>query len=237
MEKLFLDYMKNRSGAKKVPDNKALQKHTPGPLITISRLYGCHGSAIGHQLVDAINQKNAARNRNTDQWRFISKEILENSAQELNMTPDLLDDLSFEQRNDIFSNLATFFSNSYYATNTKIKNTIAKVIYNYAEEGNVVITGRAAEAITKDIQRAIHVKLVASLDARAEWVRDEEALSLDAAKKLCNEEDEKRAAFRRYFEGDKDDIEYFDAILNVSKMSLDEIVEVIFLLAEQRGFF
>lgn len=230
-------YMQSYQDIKKfAPDSAELIRHTPGPAITISRQYGCHGTAIGQKLVAAINHKREVMRKHGEQWKFISKEILERAAQELNMTPEMLSDISFAQRNDMFSNMTSLFSNSFYASNTKIKNTIARFIYTFAASGNVVIIGRAAEAITKDIKRSIHVKLVAPFETRAAWVRDEENLPLEMARKKCAEEDEKRAMFRRYFESDRDDLEYFDATINMSKMTDDEAVEMIMILAEARGF-
>lgn len=236
MKKLLFDYMNRRQAKPKRPTAEELDPYIPGPAITISRDYGCHGSAIGLMLVQTINHKNQARRKNTREWKFISKEILEQSAKELNMTPDSLSNLSFTQKNDIFSNLSTFFSSSFYTNNTKMRNTIAKIIYNFAETGNCVIIGRAAEAITKDIKRSLHVRLVAPLDVRAQWVADEEDLSLDDARERCTQEDEKRERFRTYFEGKNDDLEYYDLTINVSKMTPEEAVEVILILAEARGF-
>lgn len=236
MKKLLFDYMNRRQAKPKKPSAEELDIYIPGPAITISRDYGCHGSSIGLMLVETINHKNKSRRKNTKEWQFVSKEILEQSAKELNMNRERLDTLSFNQKNDIFSNITSFFSSSFYTNNTKVRNTIAKIIYNFAETGNCVIIGRAAEAITKDIQRSLHVRLVAPLEVRAQWVADEEDLSFDEARRRCEAEDEKREKFRQYFEGKRNDLEYYDLTLNISKMTAEEAVEVILILAEARGF-
>lgn len=236
MKKILLDYMSRRQAKRKTTSKNELINFTPGPVITISRDYGCHGSSIGHLLVKTINHKNKARRKNEKEWKFVSKEILEQSAKELNMSKELLNDMSFAQSNDIFSNMTSLFSGSFYASNTKIRNTIAKIIYSFADQGSCVIIGRASEAITKDIKRGLHVRLVAPLEVRAQWVADEEDLPLDDARKRCETEDVKRQKFRQYFEGKRNDLEYYDLTLNVSKMTTEEVVEVILILAEARGF-
>ncbi len=236
MESVFDQYLKKGLGKKrKMPTESDLLKHTAGPVITISREYGCSGGTVGHLLVEAINKRNQDSHRPAE-WQFISKEIFDTAARQFNVSPEFLSEASFKDSNDLVSNLTTFFSQKYYASSTRVKNAIAKCIHDFAVEGNVVIVGRAAEAITKDIQRAIHVKLVAPLDYRAEHISQRDNITVKEARKACKEQDAKRLKFRQYFEGDTDDLEYFDLKLNASKMTSEEIVETILILAETRGF-
>ena len=55
----------------------------PGPVITISREYGCPSKLIAAMLTDLINEKYARKNK----WHWISKEILEETARKLGLTP------------------------------------------------------------------------------------------------------------------------------------------------------
>ncbi len=237
MDKL-MEYMFSReAGQGKKISAKELQKHNPGPVITISREFGCKGSTIGYMLVDAINRRMRELHRNDDVWQFISKEVMAKAAEELKTTPEQLNEASLKDNSGFFASLTSMFANSYYSDGTKVKNTIAKYIYDFAEHGNTVIIGRGAEAITKDIKRGVRVKLVAPLEIRAHAISLKENISLEAAKKRCEDEDQKRAAFRRYFESEQSDLQYFDCIYNTSKMTTAEVVESILILAETRGFF
>ncbi len=234
----FMQYMYSREAQKREKlSEQELQRHTPGPVITISREFGCKGSKVGRMLVEAINRKNAETRRRPEPRRIVSKQKFDEAARELHVTPEYLSDMSFKDRNDMFSNLTMFLADNFYASGTRLKNTIAKYIYQFAESGNSVIIGRASEAITKDIARAIHVKLEAPLEYRAQTIARRENITPEAATLRCQEEDKKRAQFRRYFEGKRSDLEYYDLTFNVSKMTTEEIVEVIFLLGEARGFF
>lgn len=234
MENLFLKYMKERSGHKKSPLNVPAY-HSPGPVITISREYGSHGRRIGEKLTQVINDRNK-RLGYSKEWRYISKEILAHSARELNMTPELLEELAMHTPNDVFDNLAMFFSDDFYATNTRVKNTIAKVIYTFAAEGNAVIVGRAAEAVTKDIKKSLRIKIAAPLVYRSNIVSERDHLTIADARKKCIEEDRKRQQFRSYFERDRPDIDFFDATYNSATLSDEEIIEMVLIVAETRGF-
>ena len=152
MEDAFLKYMCRRVEKKAKPDP---QQADGGPVITISRQYGCHGQSIGIKLVEAINRRNQVNNRHCV-WQFISKEILYESAKELNMSPAALYELTTNVRDDIFSNLTTFFADNYYTDSTRRCNTIARILYSYAQAGNVVILGRAGESVTKNMKRSQH---------------------------------------------------------------------------------
>jgi len=232
MDNLFIKYMNEREGVIKSP-SRAITN--PGPVITISREYGCHGKRIAEKLCELLTAKSMVSGENKE-WRWISKEILEKSAKELKLSPDLVKELSDYKHSSFFKDLALFFSEKYYPGDAKIKNTIAKYIHDEAEQGYVIIVGRAGEAITKSMDRSFHVKLEAPIDWRAEVVASEESMSLADAKKECLEQDKRREQFRDYFEKGKKDIDFFDAILNCKALTDDEILELLVIIGEIRGF-
>ncbi len=231
MDNVFLKYMKEREGKS---DVRSESSFSHGPVITISREYGCPGKRIGEQLTDVINEK-LTREKKKARWKWISKEILEESARELKLTPELTKHLSDYKKQGFFDNLALFFSEAYYPGDVKIKNTIANFIFNAADEGNVVVVGRAAEAITKNFKQAIHIKLMAPIEWRAEILSHTLGISLAEARREAEDMDKRRKNFRDYFERGKPDIDFYDACFNCKEMTDDEIVELIIILSETRG--
>ncbi|NPA37126.1 MAG: cytidylate kinase-like family protein [Chlorobi bacterium] len=232
MENLFFKYMKERTARRKVNEADELKL---GPVMTISREYGCPAREIAYLLADTLTKKNKDAGIDKE-WRVISKEIIEESARELKVSPALMDDISRDSSSSFFESLTTFFSDNYYPGSSKVKNTIAKFIYETAAGGNVIIVGRAGEAITKNIKRSFHSKIIAPLDWRAREVSRTEFIPLSEAKKKCIEEDKRREQFRHYFEGDKPDVEFFNVTFNYRDMTREEIVEMLVIVAEIRGF-
>ncbi len=232
MDNLFFKYMKERIGKRKAVDTSNLSL---GPVMTISREFGCPALDIAIELAKTLTEKNKESGINKE-WRVVSKEIIEESARELKLTPSLIDDLSEYKHNSFFENLTLFLSDNYYPGNTKVKNTIAKFIYETAAEGNVIIVGRAGEAITKNIEKSFHTKIIAPLDWRAQEVSLSENLSISDAKKRCIDQDRRREQFRHFFEGDKPDNEFFNITFNYRDMTTEEIVELLEIVAEIRGF-
>ncbi len=231
MENVFLKYMRQRLG--KGEEN--VSEIHEGPVITISREYGCHGKQIAKHLTELLNKKLKHEGKEV-QWRWLSKEIIEESARELKLTPTLIQNLSDYKNRSFFESLALFFSDAYYPSDAKINNTIANFIHTAAAQGNVVIVGRAAEAITKNFTKSFHAKLIAPLDWRAEVISTTEGKPLSEAKKECIEMDRRRFMFRSYFEKGAPDVDFYDASFNCKEMTDDEIVEVIIIMAEARGF-
>ena len=56
--------------------------HVPGPVITISREVGCSGLEMATVLAEKLNKTGTG-----SKWRVLSKEIFQQSAQELNLDP------------------------------------------------------------------------------------------------------------------------------------------------------
>ncbi len=231
MENVFLKYMRDRVGKRE--SQRTIQAE--GPVITISREYGCPGKRIGKYLAEVITSKLKREGKDIE-WRWLSKEIIDESARELKLSPQLIKDLSEYKNRSFLDNLALFFSDTYYPGDTKVNNTIANFIHTAASEGNVVIIGRAAEAITKNFKKSFHVKLIAPLEWRAQIISNETGMTISEAKKEAIEMDRRRAVFRHYFEKGVPDVEFYDALFNCKEMTDDEIVELIVIIAEARGF-
>ncbi|MGQ1784296.1 MULTISPECIES: cytidylate kinase-like family protein [unclassified Saccharicrinis] len=231
MDNVFLKYMRERVG--KADELKA--PVSDGPVITISREYGCPGKRIGQHLTNVLTERLRREGKDV-KWRWISKEILEESARELKLTPSLVKDLAEYKNRSFFENIALFFSDTYYPSDAKINNTIANFIHSAASEGNVVIVGRAAEAITKNFKKSFHVKLIAPLEWRAEIVSKKYGKTMSEAKRECQDMDRRRTMFRAYFEKGVPDVQFYDIFFNCKEMTDDEIVELIVIIAETRGF-
>lgn len=231
MENVFLKYMRERVGKKE----NVLCSQLEGPVITISREYGCPGKRLGKYLSEVLTDK-LKREGSHKEWKWLSKEIIDESARELKLSPALIKDLAEYKNRNFFDNLALFFSDTYYPGDSKINNTIANFIHTAASQGNVVIVGRAAEAITKNFKKSFHIKLMAPLEWRAEIISNTYGMTISEAKRECTEMDRRRAVFRQYFEKGVPDVQFYDACFNCKEMTDDEIIELIVIIAETRGF-
>jgi cytidylate kinase len=198
----------------------------PGPVVTISRELGCPSKRIANRLAELLNEENGNYSKNIP-WRWISKEIMEESARELGVELAEIQYVFEYKQHGVLEDLLLSHSKRFYKTDRKIRSTIARVIRNFAEEGNAIIVGRGGVAITRDIPRSIHIHLEAPLEWRALRTSDKHGRSLEDARKYCEDIDKKRKLFRDYFEGKGNDYTRFDLKFNCMTLNIDEIVRII----------
>jgi len=212
-----------------------LKQEYEGPVVTIARDFGCPARKIASRLTNQLNQLKESRSKNI-RWRWISKEILAESARELEMDPADIKYVFQYEKKTVFDDILSSQSRKYYKSDRKIRKTVAQVIRNIASEGNVVIVGRGGVAITKDIERSLHIKLEAPMEWRALRASEKYCISLEQARKRAVEIDKKREEFRNYFHGKGSDYTRFDVKYNCMSLSLDDIVCSIINLLQSRKF-
>ena len=66
------------------PDERSAVPCSIGPVVTISREFGCPSKLIAQMLADALHHTPTGRQQ---RWRFINNEIIEATAKELEMNP------------------------------------------------------------------------------------------------------------------------------------------------------
>ena len=206
-----------------------------GPVITIARECGCPSKKIAARLVSRLNDIKERPSKKI-QWRWISKEILSESARELNLDPSDIRYVFQYEKKSVFDDILSSQSRKYYKSDRTIRKTIAQVIRNIASEGNVVIVGRGGVAITHDIAHSLHIKLEAPMNWRMLRISEKYCLSEKEACKYIKEIDKKREEFRDYYHGKGTDYTRFDVRYNCMTLSIEDVVNSIVSLMQTRKF-
>ena len=221
-ENLLLKYMSIRTN-----ENPTKEE---GTVITISREYGCEGYELAKLLYDAI-EKRIKHKENHPKWKILCKEIIKESAMELHSSPEKLSKIVNSDERSILEGIIS--GKNYYSDN-RIKKTMHNIIRKYAEQGNVIILGRAGCVITKLFPKTLHIRIIAPFKWRVNHVAEKHKLSLSDAKKKVIEIDNNRSNFIRYFNCDVKEPENFDIIFNRGIFSKEEIVGSIMNILEER---
>ncbi len=225
---ILLKYLEDRYKYE-VPSDEV---KNPGPVITISRYFGCPANMCANDLADLLTEMEGTQD---NPWKVINKEILEKAAKELGLTPEKIEFVfKFEKRSAV-DEILEALSSKYYKSERKIKNTIKEVIRSIGEQGRVIIVGRGGAAILKDIPNSLHVKLIAPLDYRVDGISKRHEISHYEARKLADEMDKKRSQLRMDLAGRQMELVDYDLILNSEKFSVDEIVKTVAKASEIRG--
>jgi len=198
----------------------------PGPVVTLSREVGCPAKNIAADLSQELNTIKKKHSKEHP-WRWIDKEIMMESAKELQVDSSQIQHVFDYKKRGILEDLLLAQSKDYYKSDMKIRTTIAKVIRNFANAGNAIIVGRGGVAITRDIPRSLHIFLEAPLEWRALRVADKHNFSIDQARNYAQNIDKKRNSFRDFFQGKGNDYTRFDIKLNCMTLEPHELISIV----------
>ena len=221
---LFIKYLNKKETQAK--------KDYRGPVITISREYGCYATQVAQKLKQLIQEE--TRNNN---WQYITKEILTEAAESLDVKQEEIAHLFGAEEKSFLGDLVVSFGRKKYASDDLIRKTIRKVVRNYSETGCSIIVGRAGCIIAKDLHHSLHVKLMASKKWRIESIAQRHELLKNEAEKLVDENDARREKFLNFFSENTSNTELFDAIYNRGTLNTDQIAKSIFNLAKEKNLF
>lgn len=224
MSNILLEYMKKRLQTNQIAQAKSISK--AGPVVTISREYGCPAKHLASMLTIALNEIES-ENFTKHKWKWIGKEVMEESARELHMKPQIVRDILQSEEQNVIDEIVLSLSHKYYPGNNKIKKTIKQFIYSIAMHGHVIIVGRGGVAIANEIENAFHIKIIAPLDWRVHAVSKKQHISSREAKKRIIDIDHKRANMRDHFFGKKTDDSVFDIIFNHIKFDEHALIAAI----------
>lgn len=232
MENRLFEYMNRRIGGDFIP-TRTITDH--GPVITISRQTGCGGSRIAWAICEEINKNKPSIKADGRKWSFISREILQQSAEQLNLDPKALQLVISDKNRGIMDQIVGALSSHSHKSDQKILKTVHEVIRKFGTNGNVIIVGRGGASICRDIKRSLHIRI----EAPEEWRIAEIAKRLDFSKAYAKEYIRKQDAERELLVtkllGRKPDITAFDVIINCSHFTEKELVDSIMQLATVKG--
>lgn len=228
MQNLLLKYLNERM------EPRLKKSLDPGPVITISRECGCPGTAVAQLLSEKINKIYKEEGK-SQEWKWTNKEILSLTSHELRLQPDKIRSLIEAGHKSYIEEFVSSFTETYYGQSEMVRKVIGDVIRKIAVDGYTIIVGRGSGAITRDIPRSLHVKIVAPLSWKTSVISEKKKLPLNEAKKHVIEVDKQRDNFRDYFRGKNCDDIYYDMSFNCSNLSNDQITDIILVLAKQRN--
>lgn len=107
-------------------------------------------------------------------------------------------------------------------------NVTSAVIKEITASGNVVIAGRGANLLLRDTPGTLHVGLVSTHAERLKRIMEREGLNGIEAERYLLENDRARIAyFRRFFNVDPEDPQYYHQVLNTDLLTIDQTAAVI----------
>jgi cytidylate kinase len=228
MENTLMTYLNKRLHQRDTKYPASNIQH--GPVICISRQVGCGGVNIANLLANELNQVSLFK-----KWKVLSKEILEESARELSMDPGKLKSILKEGDRSLFDDVLTAFREKRYKSDRRISKTLIDLMLSFANDGHCIIVGRAGHIISGDIEKSLLVKLTAPHGWRVKQIMEKNNLNIREAVDFIEKTEKERENFRRHIAGDLERDDEFDLTINLSRISMNDVISLIRFAAYTKG--
>lgn len=220
MANTLLNYLNKRLEEREFKTQK--KEETAGPVITISREVGCNGIRLATKIAARLN-----RQKTTETWNVLSKEVFYESAKELNLAPEKLRKYFKKSDRYVFEEILKAFGDKNYKSEKRIANTVRDVVFGLAVDGFNIIVGRASHIIASDVKNAFHIRLIAPFEYRINTIINNNGLSRKEAEKFINKVETERIAFRRVLNEKHLREDLFDITINRASFDDEQAVDLI----------
>jgi cytidylate kinase len=192
------------------------------PSVTISRMAGSGGRTIASNLAAYLQRRTPV----DCHWTVFDQNLLEEVLEDHHL-PKRMANYMPENHASVFGDMVEELLGLHPSAWT-ITHQTAETILRLAHMGNVILVGRGANIITRNLERVFHVRLVGSLEKRIERVQQVYGLEKQKAIDCIQLEDKGR---RRYikdnFHKDIDDPLLYHLVLNTDLVSPDDATRLI----------
>jgi len=204
------------------PNIKEVSSTHIRPAITISRQEGAGGLTVASHLSEYLEKKALPHEEWTVFSHHLVAKVLEDHNQQTHVANYMKEDHKGSLRNAFEE-----FIGLHPSTWTLVEQTNATIL-RLAQIGNVILVGRGANIVTREMETAFHVYLVASRENRIK--RAEEVLNLDsksAANYIKKKDNARKRYVKDHFDKDIDDPLLYHIVINVDLIKYDEAARII----------
>ena len=199
-------------------------------VITISRDLASGARRLGRMLAKKLD------------YQYVDKSLFQKIAEDLKVSERTLESFEKSREYRISNKFSKAFSQSYIerivgfdksvVEEQEYQNSLKNLILETAQEDNVVIVGRAGCFFSKDRKNCYHFRLIASMDWRKKYAVKHLNLPAKKAQEILERRDINQHWFLRSICGKGfDDPLLFHAILNMSRMPTEKLIEIILSVA------
>jgi cytidylate kinase len=199
--------------------NEELWKtETDRKTITISREFGCQG----YPLAAALQKKLEAKTN--EDWTIFDKALIDKISEDHQIASHLLENLG-ERAKYLDYVIASLMPG--WKSEEDAYKLIIKTIFSIAKQGNAIMVGRGAFAVTQNLKNCYHYRLVAPKEFRVKTYAALLGISHEKAEQIVLEKEINRHNFLQDFYNTEFSGNEFNIVFNNSRMSVEQIAETI----------
>ncbi|MCX7834364.1 MAG: cytidylate kinase-like family protein [Ignavibacteria bacterium] len=217
------EYFDKRAKLFKVPVSEKMMSECINPFITISRETGAGEITLGEKLVSYLNKYDKAK---TAEWLLLDKNLLEKVSEDHKISTGILNSIPEKKIPEVQGMIEQFFG--LHPSMSKLNKKVSETIIKLATMGGVIIFGRGANIITRNLTNGLHIRLISSLEKKIENIRSFFNLDKVNAIKFIKQEDKDRENYiRKNFNKDIKAPELYSMIINLANIDIDDAVVII----------
>lgn len=194
-----------------------------GPAITMSPQTGSGTDEIARQVADILQ---GTESKDLAPWCVFDRQLVEHALEEHHLPARLARLMPEDRRSfldDVLDEIVGLRPPSW-----ELVPLLIKSILHLAEAGHVILVGRGASVVCRNMPNVFHVRVIASLQKRVERVQTLEKLSPKEAAELIAKRDRGRGRYvRAYFHTQVDDDLHYHLVINTDLMPLPDAAELI----------
>jgi cytidylate kinase len=109
------------------------------------------------------------------------------------------------------------------------RQAVKQVMEDLAQQGNVIIIGRAGQTVLSEWPDSLHVRLIAPLDLRAERIAQRQKITLECARAQVHASDQYRARYLRRCYGIRwENPELYHLVINTGRVTSQQTATIIY---------
>lgn len=207
----------------------ALTGSAPRPFITLSRETCAGATTLGKHLLPLLDAQLSEEGRS---WMFLDKDLLHHALNHHNLPERLADYLPEDRLPEIKGLIGEIVG--LHPPLWELEHRVAEAIHRFAELGHVIIAGRAAHLITRDLPGGIHLRLVAPLESRIRRAQALHQSSRDVAEAFIRDSDLARERHvQTNFEQSVSDPHSYDLVINTDRIPPATAAHLVFTALQE----
>lgn len=196
-------------------------------IITISRQFGAGGAEVARMLADRLG------------WSLVDNELIDEVATRAGMAPEEVAEHD-ERAPGFIERLTRALASSmpeFVAPESgtlpdlaeeRLVQITQRVVSEAAEQGKVILVGRAAPAVLASHPGTLHLSIVAPLANRIARVVERQGVDMKQAEKLIHDADSNRARYhKQYYQRDWADPANYDLVINTARLGIEGAADVV----------
>lgn len=208
-----------------------MQRIGPGPYLTISRQYGCYGLAVGLLVAEILNTEEPPAQRG---WQVYGREVLEELAREVNLSPETVEQLEF-RRPEMFADMVGSLSGRHLPSPYRIRRRVTEIVRHLAEQGHAIVIGHGAVIAVEGVPNGLNIRLEAPLAWRVEQLAHHEGVSLADARQIIPQREQEIDMVGRTHIRETGRYQLFDLTYDHSKFTELQIAKHVAYMMKLKG--